>query len=107
MARTYTVISGDSHLDLPPDLWREHIPAKYRELGPKVVHLETGDAIQMGERKPLPIGYTRSVNVSKDQLHLQVPRFETAGGTGGPDRDRKSTRLNSSHSRASRMPSSA
>ena len=29
------------------------------------------------------------------------------GETKNPDRDRKSTRLNSSHSRASRMPSSA
>ncbi|HEY3115174.1 MAG TPA: amidohydrolase family protein [Chloroflexota bacterium] len=85
MARTYTVISGDSHLDLPPDPWRDHIPAKYREHGPRTVHLESGDAIQMGDRKPNSIGYTRSVNVSKEQLHLQVPRFGTAGGTGGPD----------------------
>ena len=36
-----------------------------------------------------------------------VPRCEKCGGMVKPDVDRKSTRLNSSHSRASRMPSSA
>src|SRR5205807_2096270 len=56
------------------------------EFGPKVVHLESGDAIQIGDRKPNSIGFTRSVNVSRENLHLQVPRFDTAGGTGGPDR---------------------
>jgi predicted TIM-barrel fold metal-dependent hydrolase len=86
MARRYTIISGDSHLDLPPDLWRHHILAKYREHGPKTVHLEKGDAIQMGDRRPAPIGFTRSVNVPKEEIHFQVPRFETAGGTGPPQR---------------------
>src|SRR5437867_1524802 len=86
MARKYDIISGDSHLDLPPDRWSHHVPARYREYGPKVVHLEKGDAIQMGDRRPAPIGFTRSVNVPRQDLHTQVPRFDTAGGTGSPQR---------------------
>jgi len=86
MARQYQVISADSHLDLPPDHWRHHIPSKYLEHAPRVVHLEQGDGIQMGDHRPNLIGLTRSVNVPRQELHLQVPRFETAGGTGPPQR---------------------
>lgn len=86
MARTYTVISADSHLDLSPDLWAHHIPSKYREHAPRVVHLPRGDGIQMGDNRPNVIGLTRSVNVPREELHLQIPRFETAGGTGPPQR---------------------
>lgn len=51
-----------------------------------MVRLESGeDAIVIADRRPAKIGFTRSVNVSKEALHLQVPRFDTAGGTGGPD----------------------
>ena len=45
---------------------------------------------------PLMIGYTGGKNI-----------YEHRGGVVGAMRDRKSTRLNSSHNVASRMPSSA
>ena len=83
MARRYKIISADSHLDLSPERWRAHVPAKWRDQAPRVVRLETGeDAIVIGTRKPAKIGFTRSVNVPRDQLHLQVPTFESSGGTG-------------------------
>jgi len=86
MAREYNIISADSHLDLSPERWRERVPTRFRDQAPRVVRLETGeDAIVIGDRRPAKIGFTRSVNVPREELHLQVPRFETAGGTGGPD----------------------
>jgi predicted TIM-barrel fold metal-dependent hydrolase len=83
MARRYRIISADSHLDLSPERWRAHVPAKWRDQAPRVVRLETGeDAIVIGTREPAKIGFTRSVNVPRDQLHLQVSTFESCGGTG-------------------------
>ncbi len=39
-----------------------------------------------GDRAPDRIGFTRSVGVPRDQLHLQVPTFEHSGGTGQPEK---------------------
>ena len=39
MARKYQIISADSHLDISPDRWRHRVPAKWRDLAPKVVKL--------------------------------------------------------------------
>src|SRR5438093_12682631 len=82
IARKYDIISGDSRLDLRPNRRSHHVPARYREYGPKVVHLEKGDAIQMGDRRPAPIGFTRSVNVPRQDLHTEVPRYDNACVTG-------------------------
>src|SRR6266508_2231877 len=62
MARKYNVISADSHLDLSPERWSAHVPAKWREQAPRVVRLESGeDAIVVGDRKPAKIGFTRGM----------------------------------------------
>lgn len=87
MARRYNIISGDSHLDLSPERWVSHVPAKWRGQAPRVVRLESGeDAVLIADRKPAKIGLTRSVGVPRDQMHLQVPTFDNSGGTGGPEK---------------------
>lgn len=86
MASKYQLISGDSHLDLSPDRYTHRVPAKYKDQAPRRVQLESGeDAIVIADRKPAGIGYTRSVGVPHDQLHLQVPTFENSAGTGPPE----------------------
>ncbi len=83
MARHYQFISSDSHLDLSPERWRDRVPAEWRDRAPKRVTMENGeDAVVIEDREPMRIGYTRSVGVSHDQLHLQVPTFENSAGTG-------------------------
>ena len=42
MARQYKCISGDGHIDLNPDIWRDRVQAKYRDRAPKVITLEDG-----------------------------------------------------------------
>jgi predicted TIM-barrel fold metal-dependent hydrolase len=87
MARKYEIISADSHLDLSPERWKHHVPARWRDEAPRQVRLDDGtDAIVVGDSAPLRIGFTRSVGLPRSELHLQVPTFETAGGTGGPER---------------------
>ena len=86
MARKYSIISGDSHLDLPPDRWTHRVPAKWKDRAPRRVKLPSGEeAIAMEGRPIAPIGLTRSVGVPHDQLHLQVPTFDNSAGTGQPE----------------------
>ena len=44
--------SCDDHLDIsavPPNLWSERLPAKYRELGPRVVPMKSVDVWMLGD----------------------------------------------------------
>src|SRR2546425_7327121 len=54
----YDVISADTHILEPPDIWKNHLPAKYQEHAPKLVKdHEGGDAWQFaGAADPDPIG---------------------------------------------------
>jgi len=40
----YRLISADSHVNEPPDLWRSRVPAALRDRAPRMEHLEHGDA---------------------------------------------------------------
>ncbi len=42
MARNYRLISADSHIEVPPDMWARDVPEKYRGLAPKRVRLPDG-----------------------------------------------------------------
>ena len=44
MEREYKLISADSHINEPPDLWRDRVPAKFRDRVPRIEHFEQGDA---------------------------------------------------------------
>ena len=86
MARQYKCISGDGHIDLNPDIWRDRVQAKYRERAPKRVKMPNGsDAVVIDGGKPNTIGITRSVRVAHADLAKQVPTFETCAGTGTPE----------------------
>jgi len=87
MARRYKLISADSHIDLSPDVWRHRVPAKWRDDAPRVVKLETGaEAVQMGDAPPRPISNLAHAGIPKEQIHHQVATFESAAGTGSPEK---------------------
>src|SRR5262249_60483268 len=58
MARTYRVISADSHTVEPPDLWEKWLERKYLDTAPKLV--DDGDGghawLYMGSTTPEPLG---------------------------------------------------
>jgi len=86
MAREYKVISGDGHIDLNPDVWRDRVAAKWRERAPKRVKMPNGsDAVVIDGGEPNTIGITRSVRVAHHDLAKQVPTFENSAGTGSPE----------------------
>jgi predicted TIM-barrel fold metal-dependent hydrolase len=54
---TYHLISADSHINEPADLWTSRVPAKWRDRVPRVERFEQGDAwVIEGMPGPMPIG---------------------------------------------------
>jgi predicted TIM-barrel fold metal-dependent hydrolase len=61
MAKTYRLISGDSHINEPPDLWTSRVRAKFKDRAPRIERLEKGDAWIM-EGSPSPINFGNNAN---------------------------------------------
>jgi predicted TIM-barrel fold metal-dependent hydrolase len=49
----YHVISGDGHLEIPPDPWIRHVPEEHRDRAPRLVRLRTGGEGWIVEGSPL------------------------------------------------------
>lgn len=85
MAREYTVISADAHLDLPPEVWTYRVPAKWRHRAPKTFVMSDGShAVVCDGSEPHTIGITRNVGVSFEEIPFQVPKFSEPVGNGTP-----------------------
>jgi predicted TIM-barrel fold metal-dependent hydrolase len=52
--RNYQLVSADSHLEAPP-VWAERLPKDLRDKGPRMVELEDGDGVVLGDGDPVPI----------------------------------------------------
>ena len=49
----YRVISGDGHLEIPPEPWIRHVPTEHRDRAPRLVKLNTGGEGWIVEGSPL------------------------------------------------------
>ena len=85
MKNGFKVLDSDLHTMEPDGLWETHLDAPFKKFAPK---------------------FTRGSENASNQPVIRVGALEI-GEMSKRRQDRKSTRLNSSHSRASRMPSSA
>src|SRR3954469_20011410 len=57
MPRTYNLISADSHINEPPDLWTTRLPAKFKDRAPRMERFEKGHAwVMEGAVDPLNFG---------------------------------------------------
>jgi len=55
--RRYRLISADSHVNEPPDLWTDRVPAALRDRAPRMERYEQGDAwIIEGVKDPINFG---------------------------------------------------
>jgi uncharacterized protein len=55
--RQYNVISGDGHLEVPPEDWYPWVPAKFKDRAPRIVSNASGDECYAMEGIPLsPLG---------------------------------------------------
>ena len=54
----YRLVSADSHVNEPPDLWQQRVPAKFKDRAPRVERLPEGDAwILEGVADPVNFGW--------------------------------------------------
>ncbi len=68
--RDYQIISADSHVVEPPDLWEKWLEKKYLDTAPKLVDDgDGGDAwIYMGRPDPEPLGLVTCVGTRPEEL---------------------------------------
>ena len=55
-ATSYGIISADSHVIEPHDLWQERLPGQFRDRAPHLVHAEDSDVIVCDEAMMPPVG---------------------------------------------------
>ena len=53
MARYYKVISGDGHVETPPESWVKYVPTKYQDRAPRLIKLSEGGEGWIVEGQPL------------------------------------------------------
>jgi predicted TIM-barrel fold metal-dependent hydrolase len=53
MIPTDAIVSGDSHLEVPPDRWIKYVPEKFRELAPRIIEFEGAEAVAVPGYKPV------------------------------------------------------
>jgi predicted TIM-barrel fold metal-dependent hydrolase len=86
MAREYRVISGDSHLDIPPERWVPHVPERWRDRAPRRVQLANGnDGLLIEGRPPHTPGAQLTGTGRRYDLHDAGPITYDGPGTGSPE----------------------
>jgi predicted TIM-barrel fold metal-dependent hydrolase len=75
--RAYRLISGDSHVNEPPDLFLSRVPTTLRDRVPRIEPFDQGDAwIIEGAKDPINFGMNACAGQRPDELQAWV-RFES------------------------------
>src|SRR5436189_2488698 len=70
------LISGDGHVNEPPDLWTSRVPSGFRDRAPHMKRFERGDAwIIEGAADPINFGMNAVAGLPPDQIS-SWKRFE-------------------------------
>ena len=77
MAQRYRIISADSHIIEPPDLWERWLEPKYRDKAPKLAKDEEGGDAWVYEDggRPEPLGLSTTVGTMPEQLKWTGARY--------------------------------
>jgi predicted TIM-barrel fold metal-dependent hydrolase len=74
----YPILDSDAHVNEPPDLWQERVPARWRERAPRVERTDKGDLwIFDGGREKWPMGLTATAGQSFFQFSPTGATYET------------------------------
>jgi predicted TIM-barrel fold metal-dependent hydrolase len=84
VARTYKVISADSHLELSPERWTGRVPAKYRDLAPRLIKLPHGGDGIMIEGQPVYVLGAAITGKPYEEHQLYGINYEGSPGAGSP-----------------------
>ena len=86
MIRTYRVISGDSHLEIPCDWWTPRVPKEHRDRAPRRIAMPDGGDGFIGEGSPVIFGGTAHyAGKSPEEFNPMVAeKMDDAVGSGPP-----------------------
>ena len=86
MAREYRIISGDSHLEVPPDRWTHRVPSKYQNVVPRLERQATGgDAWVVEGEPPHEVAFDLYGGKGRDVWQPYGQNYEGTSGTGSPE----------------------
>jgi predicted TIM-barrel fold metal-dependent hydrolase len=74
----YPILDSDAHVNEPPHLWQDAVPAKWKERAPKLVKGDAGDFWHFdGGREKWPVGLTAAAGQSVFQMSPTGQTYET------------------------------
>ena len=74
----YPIIDSDAHVNEPPSLWQERVPARLKNRAPKVLHQPDGDVWSFDDGKKLrPVGLTATAGLSYLQFRPSGYKYES------------------------------
>lgn len=69
MSRNYRLISADSHVNEPGDLWIDRVPQALRDRAPRIEHFEEGDAwVMEGVSDPINFGMNACAGLEPEDM---------------------------------------
>jgi len=75
--RRYRLISSDSHVTEPPDLWTSRVPTKLRDRAPRIESFPDGDAwVLEGVDDPVNFGWNACAGLEPEEIKGGWMRFE-------------------------------
>jgi predicted TIM-barrel fold metal-dependent hydrolase len=92
MTNGMKVISADSHVIEPPDLWQKYLPAKFRERAPHLIHAETTDLIVCEGEELAPVGLLAGCYRQGEDVRLEG-RWDEDVPDSGYDPDARVTAI--------------
>jgi predicted TIM-barrel fold metal-dependent hydrolase len=70
VAREYRLISADSHVNEPGDLWTARVPSAFRERAPRIESFAQGDAwVIEGVADPINFGMNACAGLAPEEMH--------------------------------------
>src|SRR5439155_2013670 len=76
----YRIVSADTHILEPPDIWSTWLPAKYQDKAPQLVQDADGGSAWLfaGATEPDPIGLTATPGMPYDKFRWTGVRYDEA-----------------------------
>ena len=66
---SYRLISADSHVNEPPDLWTARVPAALRDRAPRMERFDEGDAwVIEGVTDPINFGWNACAGLEPEEM---------------------------------------
>src|ERR671926_1098022 len=86
MARSYQIISGDTHLEIDSRAWLARVPAIHRDRAPRLVRLPDGADAWIIEGQPIrEVPMDLYAGKTRDSWHPWGQSYASTAGTGSPE----------------------